>query len=170
MSGERCPLRGKNDEPCKLLSPTLGRAKYFRMEKLRPLFQRLQVDHIFGRVGGVEKTESWDAVASLCPCCHRSKGRSKEIEAAYAEQWRGKESPEYLAALAEEAADAPRRKAKKKATRKKLYEKTKARAGGTPLARQKTPAKVKPAKPAKSKLPAKVLEQMQRPILNTALR
>lgn len=161
LSGERCPLRGKNDEPCKLLSPSLGPARYWKMDALRPTFQRLQVDHINGRVGGVERTESWDVVWTLCPCCHSRKSADvKEVGSKYAAAFAGMETAQYLAALAEEAAAAPKRRSAKAKLRQKTYQKAKQKAGGKSRLATKKP------KPTGLKLPQRVLDQKQRPVLN----
>lgn len=166
--GKTCPYRGKNDEPCKLLAADLLPAVYWKLDANRPAYMRLQVDHIIGRVGGVEVTEAWENVAILCNCCHAAKAKVREIEIAYAATFKGMETPEYLAALAEEAAGFDAKRAKKAKARSASYQKAKEKAGGSPLSKMKgkVPMRNAEPKPAKSKIPSKVEAQNARPVLN----
>lgn len=167
--GEVCPERGTG-EPCKLLSPTLNRVTYFKLEATRHPLSRLQVDHLIGRSqAGVEVTEAYEHCWTLCPCCHRSKSAAMKARGlAYAAQFAGAEPQDYLAALAEEAAGFDAKRTKKAKARRASYKKTKAKAGGSPLSKLKgksTALKAMP-KSVSSKLPEKVRLQNDRPVLN----
>lgn len=137
LVGTVCPYRGSGDEPCKLPSPTLKPVAYWRLDANRPAYMRLQVDHIVGRVGGVEVTEAWENVVALCACCHAAKAKVRDMEIAYATTFKGMETQEYLAALAQEADAAPKRKASKAKARSAAYQRAKRKAGGTPLSKNK---------------------------------
>lgn len=171
QDGQTC---AGNSEPCKLSSPTLNAVTYWKLDANRPTYARLQVDHIIGRVGGAEKTERYENVATLCPCHHARKDRTmKERELAYAAVFEGTEPQEYLAELAQEAIDAKKRKTSKARARKRQYEHTKKKVGGSPLSEQKgkNPMRGKKLKPqGSSGKPPGVSEkdwaQRQRPVLN----
>lgn len=165
--GERC--KGSS-EKCNVPSPTLNTVTYYKLDANRPAFARLQVDHILSRGGGVEVAEAWHHLATLCECHHRRKDKAmKERELAYAAIFEGKETEEYLAELAQEAIDAKKRKTSKARSRKRQYEHTKKKAGGSPLSKQKgknpMSGKKKP-KPQGGKLPQKVLDQQSRTVYN----
>jgi hypothetical protein len=150
---------------------------YFEWEKRQHPMSRLTVDHIWGRAttwNGLPD-ERWHMVWTLCMTCHLEKdqgihkGRARRIATLYVTQFEGKETPEYLAAMAAEADEAPVRAENRKKTRRAKYQRDKKKAGGSPLSKMKAKSaalKAKP-KPANSKIPAKVAAQNARPVLNT---
>lgn len=125
---------------CLLPLKTLSAERYWKLDAQLPPIGRLQVDHVYGK-----SRESWNEVATLCPCCHSKKvqggGAVYEAEVAYLATL-GAPPKEYVEEQLKEAMAKPKRKAKKKAARKALYQKTVAK-HGTPAIPSRAPKRKK---------------------------